>query len=1398
MQEVMATATSKGALFPANLPLELLRPARQYPWPHSPPELSPEDMRKKKVPMPGGSVGYRKEPEGPFECPVCKESQDDLQLLISHIQAHKVKEETESEEPFDCCLCRKSFGNLTALDRHMHSHSGELPYPCGQCSCGFTSKGNLSRHVKSAHGTTEEERKRSPISDEPVPAKKPCLYSHPSTNSGAADDEDESYKDLDCGSSYASDTSCHPDERSSCDDTLKNHRCLKDRSHESNSLLQENPFKSHDPSSPSSAYQRFQCDTCKRAFPSSSALKLHSSTHENKKEDEEDEEEDDDDDDEFFNILDLRSRSSSSKSRDEIPSKLKDLYKPLYVSPGSPEPSLESVNTPPKTPVETSAEESEDLSLEIREMKLKGEFPCRLCSMVFPNLRALKGHNRMHLNLAPYRCNMCTYTSTDKSTLIRHMRTHNGERPFECRLCQYAFTTKANCERHLRNRHGKKSRDEIRNAITTHQMDTELPSNCESPYGEVICSICGADLKYSKALRAHLKAMHSDAIILPYRCKLCNANFSTRHKVSLHARKVHAQASTDRETTLVEENEDELARMERMKCSGEPVVDCDSDDSTDLSRLSGSETDLSTVEALINLSQSGIKDDTAECELSNNPLDLSKKSPSEGKEEEIPCDLSRKEPEGQDQHPAEHSSEFGSGSDADVSAPNTPSAFDPPTAPHFPASGFFPTKLETAYPNMNALFATPTMPFYFGAPFPTAGRSPFPFFVPATNPYENPTAFMEELKSYYEKVQQSFVTPTSSSGTTWNDYALAWMSGNHGAEGRGEKQEVPVAVVVEQAKKKNSHSGDRKGEVVTPQGAPPDSTMKLVIKNGVLMKKQKQRRYRTERPYACEHCAARFTLRSNMERHIKQQHPQFWCQKPRGGRRYPGLSAPVIQPSLLQNQPSVGKTETPPQNSNKSISSSNSNSHNHSSKNNKGDTNPQSETPKPISDKVRKAITEQLKSKRPPPDLEVKKEAEESETEELIIDETRSRSMSSNSEHGETSPRHRKRKESTKEDETETGVDLASVSKLLDQANTHSFQQFFKQQDEEEDGHCSGSDNSASDDSPSSKESTTEKRKSAYSSAPHKVSCPFCLRKFPWTSSLRRHILTHTGQKPYKCSQCPLWFTTKSNCDRHLLRKHGNSGESPYTMRNVPERPYKCHLCPSSTFSTPSNLKKHQALKHLNLGGAHDGSIVSNNNNDATMKSLNVTADFRCHMCDEKLPDRHSGLQHLQELHHDEYQALADGEETESIEDGDFLEDEGNGDEAEGKLGLTCVLCLKRLPCMEDLACHMKLHAGEKPFTCALCDVQFTLKTTFQLHMEKHKQEDVDLKISTPKPSVDLKKRENLMEKINRLNPDVGGCGTSDLIGNLLGIQDPKLIDTMLSKKSPDDVAKLLGVQGQS
>ncbi|XP_067309934.1 ras-responsive element-binding protein 1 isoform X3 [Pseudorasbora parva] len=78
-------------------------------------------------------------------------------------------------------------------------------------------------------------------------------------------------------------------------------------------------------------------------------------------------------------------------------------------------------------------------------------------------------------------------------------------------------------------------------------------------------------------------------------------------------------------------------------------------------------------------------------------------------------------------------------------------------------------------------------------------------------------------------------------------------------------------------------------------------------------------------------------------------------------------------------------------------------------------------------------------------------------------------------------------------------------------------------------------------------------KKNAYSNSVQKMTCPYCPRLFPWASSLQRHMLTHTGQKPYPCPQCESFFSTKSNCERHLLRKHGISNRALQTSGSRPK-----------------------------------------------------------------------------------------------------------------------------------------------------------------------------------------------------------------------------------------------------
>ncbi|XP_044575577.1 zinc finger protein 260-like [Cotesia glomerata] len=53
---------------------------------------------------------------------------------------------------------------------------------------------------------------------------------------------------------------------------------------------------------------------------------------------------------------------------------------------------------------------------------------------------------------------------------------------------------------------------------------------------------------------------------------------------------------------------------------------------------------------------------------------------------------------------------------------------------------------------------------------------------------------------------------------------------------------------------------------------------------------------------------------------------------------------------------------------------------------------------------------------------------------------------------------------------------------------------------------------------------------------PH--TCDFCQKAFYSLYSLKQHIMTHTGQKPFACAECPSKFTQKGNLQKHFSRKH--------------------------------------------------------------------------------------------------------------------------------------------------------------------------------------------------------------------------------------------------------------------
>lgn len=787
--------------------------------------------------------------------------------------------------------------------------------------------------------------------------------------------------------------------------------------------------------------------------------------------------------DEFFNGLDLKnvgknlSNGVESKDLADIQSIITNTSTSHLITDlsKSPEPNATDVSQMDSS---CGDEEQQDcFAAEFRKMKLRGEFPCRLCSSIFPNLRALKGHNRVHLNSCPgslndpYRCNMCPHSSTDKSALLRHMRTHNGDRPYECSICRYAFTTKANCERHLRNRHAKMTREDVKKSIIYHP--SEDPTNDfpdQSSY-------------YSK--EEFKKSLFSDSLkdsigLLKNRISVSSL-ISEKAKVPRTVEPPESLKSTSSIINCSMNSSDWFDESSEKKSLNVSVIT--SDEEQDIEEVVEIEKGDTLVEPKVS--------EETPLDLSVDVLDLSKKNhitvTSIKKDEDIPQDLSIKTNDLTQNMESSHSPSFPPPNNAAVKEEptNTNTIEDSPVD----MSGHVKNQINQLYdlvenrpfpPNLPAafhpyFFPTPMIPLGF-QPNINGSKDPFQKDIFRGMPM-NPRGVMDQIAmaSAAERIHAI------------QQQALAEYN-NRMKSSKLHFDKKPVDSVSPVPNNNNNTITNINADNLSIKNpSHTSSSVKMVLKDGVLQAKPKQRRYRTERPFFCEHCSGRFTLRSNMERHIKQQHPQFWIQKQRGGstgsRRghpYKLLSFSERDSKMIPMAPGFRPS-----------GANGFEEDNHHGK-------PllkfgQNEGLKAISDEVRIAISLQLKNKVISNDenkyYEIMKSSdsspenfrrleelkdeemshmdrdgnedtgnedydeddEEEEDEELIIDET----SVDNDHHsmredvdGEKMNEENETTQSTKQKDENGALDLASVSRLLDNASTQTFRQFFNYEEE--------------------------------------------------------------------------------------------------------------------------------------------------------------------------------------------------------------------------------------------------------------------------------------------------------------------------------------------------------------
>ena len=211
-----------------------------------------------------------------------------------------------------------------------------------------------------------------------------------------------------------------------------------------------------------------------------------------------------------------------------------------------------------------------------------------------------------------------------------------------------------------------------------------------------------------------------------------------------------------------------------------------------------------------------------------------------------------------------------------------------------------------------------------------------------------------------------------------------------------------------------------------------------------------------------------------------------------------------------------------------------------------------------------------------------------------------------------------------------------------------------------------------------------EQIKTKKSSRNRENRCEICQKTFSRNTHLKRHIMTHTQEKPHKCGVCGKAFARLDHLNNHKIYHSAI-------------RPFDCDIC-KKQFKRTEDLRRHRETRHRDktLTEAKTEICPICKKGFTTQKYLNqhlkmhsTNRIYPCKNCSEEFDDRNSLNEHSQKVH-----AL----------EKPFL----------------CSECGLRFVRNDYLVIHMRRHKGEKPYKCKYCGKGFPRATDLTVHERYH------------------------------------------------------------------------------
>ncbi|XP_071058359.1 zinc finger protein 883-like [Pseudochaenichthys georgianus] len=232
-------------------------------------------------------------------------------------------------------------------------------------------------------------------------------------------------------------------------------------------------------------------------------------------------------------------------------------------------------------------------------------------------------------------------------------------------------------------------------------------------------------------------------------------------------------------------------------------------------------------------------------------------------------------------------------------------------------------------------------------------------------------------------------------------------------------------------------------------------------------------------------------------------------------------------------------------------------------------------------------------------------------------------------------------------------------------------------------------------------------------------SCSVCKKYFSHRRSLKHHVRNHTGEKPYSCSFCKKYFTQSGDLNRHM-RVH--TGEKPYSCSDCNKRFTQSYLVKTHKCVGRQSSQLHQTQSEENREAEPPASSSAEH-----METKAGGED-----CGGPEPARNSDPErHLQPETEDN---PGDSSKPYTEDRADWKKTRRPGSNSQrnkqdpvsdprrsaGEKPFSCSVCEKTFAWKGYLNLHMRIHTGEKPYICSICKKSFAVKGSLKCHIRIH------------------------------------------------------------------------------